>query len=622
MSDDEAEVTYGIQYEGETEIHPHVIKDGVAKATFPNGDTFQGEYKDGKRDGKGVYTFNNGAVYDGEYKSNLKHGNGTMKLPDGGVYKGSWKADKRDGHGIYTYANGDKYFGDWSDDKKHGKGSYQYAATGQQLKGVWVQGKLDRGTLKNEDGTKFVGTFNDNLPDGKGVYAFANGNNEAGTYERGEWSKDSFEKPPLDAELPEVQAADLFTQYSRAIQRCVVKIDHFENIYRLDKIHDGAPNFRKVDGYPVFGTGQPTKAGFQRIFESLQEQGFEKFIWHCMRQEPIVYANDMSYAPRDKKNLNENMEFHDVDAKMLDDLQDQLTEKVRKHANETGAHTYFKDTYAENPADRKNMELTDPVSNAAEDVKSLKGIFDWLIEEKELEITAERLPIADERAPAPNDFDILVHHLKDVDESTALLFNCQMGKGRTTTGMVVAIMLHHVVRGAPEEDHDDEAEEEEAEDKEEEEQDDAEGEDKAEEKDAAAAADAQATDAAEPDLKQGEYAVILDLIKALPNGKKAKSLVDDAIDRAHHLQNLREVILYTKEMYDKETEERRKFWKRMSVNFIERYFYLVLFGAYLFEGKADDYEKSFKDWVVENNDKYLSILGTRDEGALKDFHWQ
>ena len=77
-------------------------------------------------------------------------------------------------------------------------------------------------------------------------------------------------------------------------------------------------------------------------------------------------------------------------------------------------------------------------------------------------VEIEHLPIADETAPEEQDFDQIIRELRDlaldrtveprdpgfVDErlkasigrqayaSTALVFNCQMGRGRTTTGMV------------------------------------------------------------------------------------------------------------------------------------------------------------------------------------------
>ena len=35
---------------------------------FDNGDVYEGEYQDDKRNGRGILTLANGAVYEGEYK--------------------------------------------------------------------------------------------------------------------------------------------------------------------------------------------------------------------------------------------------------------------------------------------------------------------------------------------------------------------------------------------------------------------------------------------------------------------------------------------------------------------------------------------------------------------------
>jgi len=45
------------------------------------------------------------------------------------------------------------------------------------------------------------------------------------------------------------------------------------------------------------------------------------------------------------------------------------------------------------------------------------------------------MPIVDEKAPRECDFDAMVEELRTVDTKTACVFNCQMGKGRTTTGL-------------------------------------------------------------------------------------------------------------------------------------------------------------------------------------------
>lgn len=42
------------------------------------------------------------------------------------------------------------------------------------------------------------------------------------------------------------------------IKKGFVKIDHFENIYRIEPKVNGAPNFRQTQGFYIFGGGQPT----------------------------------------------------------------------------------------------------------------------------------------------------------------------------------------------------------------------------------------------------------------------------------------------------------------------------------------------------------------------------
>ena len=58
-----------------------------------------------------------------------------------------------------------------------------------------------------------------------------------------------------------------------------------------------------------------------------------------------------------------------------------------------------------------------------------------------------RLPIVDEKAPREVDFDAMLAKMREEDPDTACIFNCQMGKGRTTTGMILACLLKDVLYG-------------------------------------------------------------------------------------------------------------------------------------------------------------------------------
>ena len=89
--------------------------------------------------GQGTYTWPEGDQYIGEFKDGKKHGQGTYTWPSGQQYIGEWKDDKKNGQGGWTSADGDQYLGEWKDDKKHGQGTYTYT-TGKIEEGFFEDG--------------------------------------------------------------------------------------------------------------------------------------------------------------------------------------------------------------------------------------------------------------------------------------------------------------------------------------------------------------------------------------------------------------------------------------------------------------------------------------------------
>ena len=67
-------------YEGEYDKGKR--SDGVGKVTLANGNTFEGEFRDGVPSGEGVYHWNaddspnKGDRYEGEYHQGRRHGKG------------------------------------------------------------------------------------------------------------------------------------------------------------------------------------------------------------------------------------------------------------------------------------------------------------------------------------------------------------------------------------------------------------------------------------------------------------------------------------------------------------------------------------------------------------------
>ena len=139
---------------------------GQGTYTYANGDIYEGEWKNDKRNGTGTYTFgegtNEGDVYTGDFKDNLYHGNGT-----------------------YTWVSGDKYVGEYRDDQEHGQGTMNWAS-GQKYAGEWKDGEMSgQGTIILTSGDKYVGEFKDSSRNGNGTYTWTDG-----TVYVGEWKND------------------------------------------------------------------------------------------------------------------------------------------------------------------------------------------------------------------------------------------------------------------------------------------------------------------------------------------------------------------------------------------------------------------------------------------------
>lgn len=75
-----------------------------------------------------------------------------------------------------------------------------------------------------------------------------------------------------------------------------------------------------------------------------------------------------------------------------------------------------------------------------ESVQTPREVYDELKKEG-YRVQYYRLPLTDGEAPKETIFDVFYSHVKNVPPSDALIFNCQMGGGRTTTGMVIGCLI-------------------------------------------------------------------------------------------------------------------------------------------------------------------------------------
>ena len=92
-----------------------------------------------KRGGKKnhIIKYKDGSNYIGEVNEDyFPNGIGKMEYNNGDIYNGNWSQNKKQGKGEMIYKNGDKYKGNWKNDVKHGEGIMKYS-NGQIYDGIW-----------------------------------------------------------------------------------------------------------------------------------------------------------------------------------------------------------------------------------------------------------------------------------------------------------------------------------------------------------------------------------------------------------------------------------------------------------------------------------------------------
>ncbi len=142
----------------------------VGTITYANGDTYVGEFKNGKLNGKGTYTFPSGEKYVGEFKNGIQHGQATYTFPRGEKYVGDFKDGNRNGKGTMTWPNCTRYVGEFKDDRRTGQGTMTWPTSGDKYVGEFKDGYQNgQGTAIFRNGNMYVGEFKNDVQNGEGI---------------------------------------------------------------------------------------------------------------------------------------------------------------------------------------------------------------------------------------------------------------------------------------------------------------------------------------------------------------------------------------------------------------------------------------------------------------------
>lgn len=390
-----------------------------------------------------------------------------------------------------------------------------------------------------------------------------------------------------------------------------LKADHFPGCQKKGLRPElcGAPNFRKVHLVNVYGVAIATLLGVHNILsllgasdeplktypgqhndkelflgfaaprlfdptfkpEELQRPLRGSCVWINLREEPILYVGDRPFVFRDLAAPYVNVELTGIDTTKIEHVENQLKMDVLNEADEYNGKFLVHD-------EATPGELVGIWENASEDsVKTTREVYNEVLD-RGFRCTMLRLPVTDEQSPEIRDFDLLVDALlpriaehMDRRETLSFVFNCQMGRGRTTTGMVICCLLIGLV--IPE---------------------------YFTELDNYYKPLYKETDS---ELSQGNYTIVNQLKRVLITGRLAKHRVDLVLEACSKMQNLRTAIeLFVISVRSPDcTEEQRARAHHAGIHYLVRYFNLIVFAVYL-EEEYDRMQKrmksTFVDWIA------------------------
>ena len=152
----------GCKYIGMTKKDPKdnkkLIPHGLGFTTWPDKQSYKGQYKNGTFDGWGHYITPGLQELIGIWKTGFLS-KGEMKMKDGQHYVGDFKKSKFHGTGTMNYSGNYKHEGQWKDNIPNGKGKITYLKDFEE----------------NEKGTVWKGIFKDGQMHGKFEITFSDG---------------------------------------------------------------------------------------------------------------------------------------------------------------------------------------------------------------------------------------------------------------------------------------------------------------------------------------------------------------------------------------------------------------------------------------------------------------
>ncbi|KAF7727042.1 hypothetical protein EC973_008089 [Apophysomyces ossiformis] len=353
----------------------------------------------------------------------------------------------------------------------------------------------------------------------------------------------------------------------------------------------------------ICGCAMPSKDAIKAVLKAMNAGpgGKRRVLWTCLREEPVLYVNKRPYVLRLFLDPLKNLETTGIAKERVEGMEQRMQLDVLEELKDYEGRLLLHDEEVVEKGGFALVPLWETVP--VECVETPAQVFQSIVDEG-YQVDYLRIPITDEQAPIPDVFDQLIQRVLDANAGVDILFNCQMGRGRTTTGMVTACLMSMILNNDCAGDmtgsfivdgvessaflyngEDDESHEE------------------------------------RERYQNGEYKIVLQLVSVLTYGKLAKRLTDQAINMCDHMQNLRKAVYDYKLRLDAIEDQGSKKWhttREVALNYLVRYFYLIVFANYLLEEMgnthADDESESSNGLLLDEATEEVTIC---DEEARK-----
>ncbi|KAL6487175.1 hypothetical protein MHYP_G00038010 [Metynnis hypsauchen] len=313
-------------------------------------------------------------------------------------------------------------------------------------------------------------------------------------------------------------------------------------------------NFRRVLKTAVYGMAQPSSEAVSVVLSYLMDERrkHSSMLWVNLQEELILEGNGQMFTPREPVCVEQPIPVCVQNMQELEVLELALKEEILRC--------------------EKWLEVTTEQEKQMRMLKSCHTLQELFARQKNLHpgLTYHRVPFSDCCGPKEKVFDQLLEAMKSTlaeDPGSAFIFNCSDGKDRTTAAMVIATLTLWHFNGFPE------------------------------------CGDEEIVSVPDAKYTKGEFEVVMQVVRVLPNGYRIKREVDMALDIVSETMtpmhyHLREIIICSyKQIKTAKTEAESQQLRLRSLQYLERYIYLILFNSYLHLEKKDSWRRPFSLWM-------------------------